>query len=40
MESPLSQESIHMPVEDNRSHTKVSDRAHLVQVSSAGCDYM
>ena len=40
MESPLSQESIHMHVEDNRCHTEVLDQARPVQVSSARCDYM
>ena len=35
MEIPLSQESIHMPEEDIKCQTKVSDRARPGQVSSA-----
>ena len=33
MESPLSQEFIHMPEEDRRCQTKVSDRVYLGQAS-------
>ena len=46
MESPLSQESIHMPEEDIRCQTEALDRAHRGQVSSAcsgqlvGVDYV
>ena len=36
MESPLSQEYIHMPEEDIRCHTKVLDGARPGQVSSSG----
>ena len=35
MESPLSQEYIHMPEEDIRCQTKVFDRARPGQVSSS-----
>ena len=34
MESPLSQESIHMSKEGNRCHTEVLDRVYRGQVSS------
>ena len=40
LEIPLSQESIHMPEEDSRCQTKVSDRVYRGQVSSFGCDYV
>ena len=34
MESPLSQEFIHLPEEDRRCHTEVSDRVYRGQVRS------
>ena len=42
MESPLSQDSIHMPVEDSRCQTELRQVSSTqpVQVISAGCDYM
>ena len=35
MESPLSQESIHIPEKDIRCRTEVIDRAHHVEVNSS-----
>ena len=42
MESPLSQESIHMLEKDSRYQTEFAKvrSAKSVQVSSAGCDYV
>ena len=42
MESPLSQEYIHMLEKNNRCQTKVLDRARSAQVilSSSGCNYV
>ena len=40
MESPLSQESIHIHEEDSRCQTEVSDLVYRGQVSSVGFDYV